>query len=278
MSKILVFGIGLLAGAGLATYYFVATPRAALTAGTPVAPPAVELPPPPAASPPLPAALPPPVAALAPLATAVLPPALEPPPPPAPFAADLAARAPAPAAVTQPSAAAPAPRAAVPAVAQLQVPVAPAAEPPAPMLLPPRLLIPVAGVRASQLSDTYGDRRGAARPHEALDIMAPRGTPVLAAADGKIVKLFDSKPGGLTIYQFDPGETVAYYYAHLDRYAPGIAAGVQVKQGELIGYVGSTGNASPEGPHLHFAIFRLGPEKNWWQGTPINPYPLLASP
>ncbi|MBK9605435.1 MAG: M23 family metallopeptidase [Betaproteobacteria bacterium] len=167
----------------------------------------------------------------------------------------------------------------MPAIAaQPQVPVAPAAEPRSPMLLPPRLLIPVAGVGASQLSDTYGDRRGASRPHEALDIMAPRGTPVLAAADGKIVKLFDSKPGGLTIYQFDPGETLAYYYAHLDRYAPGIAAGVQVKQGELIGYVGSTGNASPEGPHLHFAIFRLGPEKNWWQGTPINPYPLLAGP
>ncbi len=106
--------------------------------------------------------------------------------------------------------------------------------------------------------------------------MAPRGTPVLAAADGKIVKLFDSKPGGLTIYEFDPSESVAYYYAHLDRYAAGIAAGLQVKQGEVIGYVGSTGNASPDAPHLHFAIFRLGPEKHWWQGTPINPYPLLA--
>jgi murein DD-endopeptidase MepM/ murein hydrolase activator NlpD len=138
------------------------------------------------------------------------------------------------------------------------------------------LIIPVDGIRPSQLTDTYNDRRGGARPHEALDIMAPRGTPVLAAADGKIVKLFDSKPGGLTIYEFDPSESVAYYYAHLDRYAPGIAAGLQVKQGEVIGYVGSTGNASPDAPHLHFAIFRLGPEKNWWQGTPINPYPLLA--
>jgi peptidoglycan LD-endopeptidase LytH len=138
------------------------------------------------------------------------------------------------------------------------------------------LIIPVDGIRPSQLTDNYNDRRGDARPHEALDIMAPRGTPVLAAADGKIVKLFDSKPGGLTIYEFDSSESVAYYYAHLDRYAPGIAAGLQVKQGEVIGYVGSTGNASPDAPHLHFAIFRLGPEKNWWQGTPINPYPLLA--
>jgi murein DD-endopeptidase MepM/ murein hydrolase activator NlpD len=138
------------------------------------------------------------------------------------------------------------------------------------------LIIPVAGIRPSELTDNFNDRRGGARPHEALDIMAPRGTPVLAAADGKIVKLFDSKPGGLTLYEFDPGELVAYYYAHLDRYAAGIAEGLQVKQGEVIGYVGSTGNASPNAPHLHFAIFSLGPEKHWWQGTPINPYPLLA--
>jgi murein DD-endopeptidase MepM/ murein hydrolase activator NlpD len=137
------------------------------------------------------------------------------------------------------------------------------------------LIIPVAGIRPSQLTDSYSDRRGGARTHEALDIMAPRGAEVLAAADGKIVKLFDSKPGGLTIYEFDPSESVAYYYAHLDRYAAGIAEGLQVKQGQVIGYVGSTGNASPNAPHLHFAIFRLGPEKRWWQGTPINPYPYL---
>ena len=152
--------------------------------------------------------------------------------------------------------------------------VAPAPAANAPQFGP--LIIPVEGVRASQLTDTYNDRRNGTRPHEALDIMAPRGTPVLAAADGKIVKLFDSKPGGLTIYEFDPAESVAYYYAHLDRYAAGIAAGLQVKQGEVIGYVGSTGNAGPDTPHLHFAIFILGPEKHWWQGTPINPYPLLA--
>lgn len=265
MSKILVFGIGLLAGAGLATYYFIATPPAAVTAAAPVAPPA--------------AALPPPVAAITPLVAAVLPPALEAPPPPPPFSADLAAQAPKAPVVTLAAATAPPLPATMPAgEPQPQTPVAPAVEPPLPILLPPQLLIPVAGVRASQLSDTYGDRRGATRPHEALDIMAARGTPVLAAADGKIVKLFDSKPGGLTIYQFDPGETLAYYYAHLDRYARGIAAGVQVKRGDVIGYVGSTGNASPEAPHLHFAIFRLGTEKNWWQGTPINPYPLLARP
>jgi murein DD-endopeptidase MepM/ murein hydrolase activator NlpD len=135
------------------------------------------------------------------------------------------------------------------------------------------LIIPVEGIRPDQLTDTYNDLRGGKRPHEALDIMAPRGTPVRAAADGRIVKLFNSKPGGLTIYEFDPGETVAYYYAHLDRYAAGIREGMPVRQGDVIGYVGTTGNAPPDAPHLHFAMFRLGPEKHWWQGTPVNPYP-----
>jgi murein DD-endopeptidase MepM/ murein hydrolase activator NlpD len=139
-------------------------------------------------------------------------------------------------------------------------------------------MIPVAGVAASQLQDTFGDNRGndGQRAHEALDIMAPRGTPVLAAGDGKVEKLFTSIPGGLTIYQFDPTRTWAYYYAHLDRYAPGLAEGRQLKRGDVIGYVGSTGNASEDAPHLHFAIFVLGPEKRWWQGTAIDPYPLLG--
>jgi murein DD-endopeptidase MepM/ murein hydrolase activator NlpD len=139
------------------------------------------------------------------------------------------------------------------------------------------LIIPVEGVRPEQLTDTYNERRGGTRPHEALDIMAPRGTPVRATADGRIVKLFDSKPGGLTIYAFDPTQTLAYYYAHLDRYAAGITEGTQVKQGEVIGYVGTTGNANPNAPHLHFAIFKLGPEKRWWQGTPVNPFPYLVT-
>ena len=139
------------------------------------------------------------------------------------------------------------------------------------------LIIPVEGVRPEQLTDTYNERRGGTRAHEALDIMAPRGTPVRATADGRIVKLFDSKPGGLTLYEFDPTESVAYYYAHLDRYAGGIREGQAVRQGDVIGYVGSTGNASPEAPHLHFAIFQLGPEKRWWQGTPVNPFPYFVT-
>ena len=140
----------------------------------------------------------------------------------------------------------------------------------------PALLVPVRGVQASQLSDTFTQARGTGRRHDAIDIMAPRGTPVLAVADGSVEKLFLSKPGGRTIYQFDPDRKVAYYYAHLDSYAPLLAEGQQVRRGQVLGYVGSTGNASPEAPHLHFAIFVLGPEKHWWQGTAINPYPLLG--
>ena len=134
------------------------------------------------------------------------------------------------------------------------------------------LTLPVQGVVAAQLSDTYTQARAAGAPHEALDIMAARGTPVLAVEDGKVARLFPSKPGGITIYQFDPASNYAYYYAHLDRYAEGLAEGASLRKGQVIGYVGSTGNASPDAPHLHFAIFKLGTERQWWRGTPLNPY------
>lgn len=142
--------------------------------------------------------------------------------------------------------------------------------------MPAKLLVPVEGVAYAQLTDTFDQPRGQERHHEALDIMAPKGTPVRAAADGKVVKLFDSKPGGLTVYQFDPSEQHAYYYAHLDRYADGIKEGMQLKRGDLLGYVGVTGNSDPNAPHLHFAVVALTPEKQWWKGTPVNPYPLLG--
>ena len=142
---------------------------------------------------------------------------------------------------------------------------------------PGALRVPVVGVRADQLSDTYHQTRGGSRIHEALDIMAPRGSPVVAAADGRVEKLFTSKAGGLTVYQFDPTRTRAYYYAHLDRYAPGLHEGQQLRRGDPVGTVGSTGNASEDAPHLHFAIFLLGPEKRWWEGTPVNPLPLLRA-
>lgn len=157
-------------------------------------------------------------------------------------------------------------------------PADPGATPPATTSPPAsdKLLIPVSGVNASQLSDTFDQARGAERRHEALDIMAPRGTQVLAVADGKVAKLFNSKPGGLTVYQFDLSERFAYYYAHLDRYAEGVKEGTSLKRGDLVGYVGATGNANPASPHLHFAIFELGPEKQWWKGRPINPFTLLG--
>jgi murein DD-endopeptidase MepM/ murein hydrolase activator NlpD len=139
-----------------------------------------------------------------------------------------------------------------------------------------KLLVPVQGVKLASLSDTFDQPRGNERHHEALDIMAAKGTPVVAAADGKVEKLFQSKPGGTTLYQFDPSGKVAYYYAHLDRYADGIKEGMELKRGDVLGYVGVTGNSDPKAPHLHFAVVELTPEKLWWKGTPVNPFPLLT--
>ena len=141
--------------------------------------------------------------------------------------------------------------------------------------VPPGLLVPVQGVAPEQLQDTFTDARSEGRVHDAIDIMAPTGTPVLAVADGTIEKLFTSERGGLTVYQFEPDGVYCYYYAHLDRYADGLAEKQAVKRGDVIGYVGSTGNASPDAPHLHFEIHRLGPEKQWWKGEALNPYPVL---
>lgn len=181
-------------------------------------------------------------------------------------------------AVPPPAAPVPAPPAPAPD------PVAPDPVAPAPVLpaapadgaLAAWLLVPVQGVTASQLQDTFGDARGEERRHEALDIMAPAGTPVLAVADGHVEKLFDSERGGLTVYQFEPSGRWCYYYAHLQAYAPGLAEGAQLRRGDVIGYVGSSGNADPAAPHLHFAVFALTPERQWWTGTPVNPYPLFA--
>lgn len=137
------------------------------------------------------------------------------------------------------------------------------------------LAIPVQGVSGSQLRDTYAESRGA-RVHEALDIPAPRGTPVLSAADGRLLKLFDSKAGGLMVYAGDASDRFVLLYGHLDRYADGLREGMALRRGQTIGYVGTTGNAPPGTPHLHFAILRGQPSRSWWRGTPVNPYPLLS--
>ena len=139
------------------------------------------------------------------------------------------------------------------------------------------LLVPVAGVARTALVDTFDDARGNGRTHQAIDIMAPRGTPIVAAAEGRVEKLhFSNGGGGITIYVRSPDQRWMYYYAHLDRYAPGLAEGQQVQRGTPIGFVGSTGDASPDGPHLHFAVNAMAPGERWWRGTPVNPYPLLA--
>ena len=137
------------------------------------------------------------------------------------------------------------------------------------------LATPVDGVSAVALRDSFEDTRGGRR-HQAIDIPAARGTPVRAVDDGQVVKLFTSVPGGLTVYQFDPSGRVAYYYAHLDRYAAGLREGRRVRRCEILGYVGSTGNAAADAPHLHFAAFALGPERQWWKGVALNPYPAMT--
>lgn len=137
------------------------------------------------------------------------------------------------------------------------------------------LIIPVAGVSSDQLLDTFSAARGDGRVHDAIDIAAPKGTPVLTVAAGKILRLFQSKAGGTTIYQLSADEKFIYYYAHLDRYADGLYEGRFVVQGETIAYVGDTGNAGAGNYHLHFSIAMTSDPKRWWEGVNINPYPLL---
>ncbi|MEO8455661.1 MAG: M23 family metallopeptidase [Sphingomicrobium sp.] len=141
---------------------------------------------------------------------------------------------------------------------------------------PAGLAIPVPGVKQNQLMDTFDQARAQGRRHDAIDIMAAEGTPVIAAADGTIEKLFNSVRGGITIYERSPDQKWVYYYAHLSAYAPGLNEGQQVRRGQVIGRVGHTGDANAAGPHLHFAINQMAPGERWWNGTPINPYPLLA--
>ena len=162
-------------------------------------------------------------------------------------------------------------------------PAAPAVEPsPSPAARPGvaaarsgALLVPVAGIEAAQLSDSFNDARGERR-HEALDILAPAGTPVVAAEAGRVEKLFLSNAGGNTVYVRSPDRRTIYYYAHLQDYARGLEEGQAIIRGQVIGTVGSTGNADPAAPHLHFAVMNTAPDAEWWEpATAVNPYPLL---
>lgn len=141
-----------------------------------------------------------------------------------------------------------------------------------------RLLIPVQGVKAEELRDTFTDSRSEGRVHDAIDIMAPRNAPVIAAADGRIVKLFRSEKGGITLYQLAAAdEHIVFYYAHLERYADGLTEGHVARRGETLAYVGDTGNAAPGNTHLHFQIYRVADPKHFWTGDNVNPYPILRA-
>ena len=161
--------------------------------------------------------------------------------------------------------------------------IAAAAPPPAQLndasldVLRSELIIPVTGVFAKELRDTFTEARGQGRVHDAIDIPAARGTHVLAATPGRVLKLFTSKAGGLMVYAADSSERFILMYGHLDGYAPGLADGSPLTRGQTIGFVGTTGNAPPNLPHLHFAIARSTDISRWWQGTPVNPYPLLRN-
>ncbi|MFZ0783728.1 MAG: M23 family metallopeptidase [Candidatus Sulfotelmatobacter sp.] len=139
----------------------------------------------------------------------------------------------------------------------------------------PDMFPPISGLSLADLRDTFEEVHNGHR-HEAIDLLEPRGTPVHAVVSGTIRKLFLSKPGGNTIYEFDETGVYCYYYAHLEGYAEGLREGTRVERGDVIGFVGSTGNADARVPHLHFAIFELGPERQWWKGKAVNPYPRLV--
>ena len=138
------------------------------------------------------------------------------------------------------------------------------------------MVLPIDGLSEADVRDTFNEVHFG-HQHEAIDLLSPKGTPVHSVVSGTVRKLFLSKPGGNTIYVFDDAAVYCYYYAHLDRYAEGLREGMRVERGEVIGFVGSTGNAGPATPHLHFAVFELGPEKQWWKGKAINPYPELLA-
>jgi len=158
----------------------------------------------------------------------------------------------------------------------VMAPAPPAAASPAPTATTgsSSLRLPIDGMNVDALRGVFIERRGN-RQHEAVDILAPRNTPIHAVVNGTIAKLFTSRQGGLTIYQFDPSSRLCYYYAHLERYADNLHDGDAVTQGQVIGYVGTSGNAPPNTPHLHFAVYQLGDDHRWWKGQAIDPYPIL---
>jgi murein DD-endopeptidase MepM/ murein hydrolase activator NlpD len=141
-----------------------------------------------------------------------------------------------------------------------------------------QLMVPVSGIEASRIPDSFHSARDGSRVHRAVDIMAPRGTPVLAADTGTVLRISSNRLGGLTVYAVDPDRRLVYYYAHLDHYADSLRAGMSLAKGQVIGYVGTTGNAPPDTPHLHFQVMRMDDPKHYWEGTPLDPRPYFAAP
>lgn len=139
------------------------------------------------------------------------------------------------------------------------------------------LIVPVAGASAASLQDSFDAPRDGGRTHRAIDILAPRGTPVLSADDGRILRLSSNKLGGITVYAVDPAGRLVYYYAHLDHYHAGLSAGMTIARGDTLGYVGTTGNAPEDTPHLHFQVMRMPEDRKYWYGDPIDPYPMLLT-
>ncbi|HLA13433.1 MAG TPA: M23 family metallopeptidase [Gemmatimonadaceae bacterium] len=138
------------------------------------------------------------------------------------------------------------------------------------------LMVPVEGVEPRSLRDTFHEARSGSRIHMATDILAMRGTPVLSASDGRIIKLAAGGAGGITIYVADASGRYLHYYAHLDGYAPGVREGLPVREGQVIGFVGTTGNAPPNTPHLHYQVMKS--DKDYWNGTPIDVRPFMTKP
>jgi murein DD-endopeptidase MepM/ murein hydrolase activator NlpD len=137
------------------------------------------------------------------------------------------------------------------------------------------LMIPVAGASPSRIEDSFTAGRDGERQHHAVDILAPRNTPVVAADDGTILRLATNSLGGITIYAADRDRQFVYYYAHLDHYRGGLTVGQKIQKGDTLGFVGTTGNAPKDVPHLHFQIMFWPADGKYWNGEPINPYPIL---
>ncbi len=162
------------------------------------------------------------------------------------------------------------------ATAMRRPPAPPASAADVALLRSRALMVPVSGVAPVRLPDTFNEGRDGGRRHNAVDILVPRGTPVLSADSGTIYRVSNNRLGGLTVYAMDPERRLVYYYAHLDHYADSLREGMLVARGQVIGYVGTTGNAPPDTPHLHFQVMRLDDVKRYWDGTPLDPRPYFA--